>query len=104
MLLLSDVTFEALYISDEPYHISEYAVEGEHEDYRDHGCQMERSRLQGHEQRTLQYRWSGTHTHKPILDYVWYRWSDSYLQASESGRCSTGTLKTTESAFCSKRT
>lgn len=56
MLLLSDVTFEALYISDEPYHISEYAVEGEHEDYRDHGCQMERSRLQGHEQRTLQYR------------------------------------------------
>jgi hypothetical protein len=49
------VTFEALCICDGPYHISEYAVEGdgqvEHD--RDRGCQMECSRQQGHKQRTL---------------------------------------------------
>jgi hypothetical protein len=47
---------------------------------------MERSRLHGHEQRPLKHRWSRSHPHERILDYVWQRWN-SYLQALDSGRC-----------------
>ena len=53
MLLRTDVAFEALFICDIPYHISEYEDEGEFEHCRDHGCRMERSRLLNNEQRSL---------------------------------------------------
>ena len=98
MLLRSDVNIEALFICDEQYNIGEYVDEGVHENNRNRGCQMEGSRPQGHEQRPLQYRCSGTNPQDINIDDLWHRWSDSYLQVTDSGRYSIRNLKATNSA------
>jgi len=49
---------------------------------------MEGSRPLGQEQRPLQYRCSGTNPRDNNIDDVWNRWSDSYLQVTESRRYS----------------
>jgi hypothetical protein len=82
------VTFEARCVCDGPYHISEYTNEGEgqREHDCDRGCQMEHSRLLGRELSP----WSTAgvdQTHDSILDYVWHRWSDSYLQDMDNAPC-----------------